>query len=297
MTEAREKRVGGHSEVAPLRSVLLKHPRDAWRSREGIQSEWRALRYAGEPDFVRGAAEYEHLVELLAADGAELLFLPPDDRTGLDSIYARDAALATDGGLILCRMGKARRAGEPAAAGDFCRAAGLPVLGTIEAPGTVEGGDVLWLDRRTLAVGRGYRTNAEGIRRLRDLLRAQAIEVIEIPLPHGNGPDDVLHLMSLISPVDVSTLLVSSRFLPVPGRETLLGQGFRLLEVPAEEYETMGGNVLAVAPGRCVALAGNPKTRGILEAAGIEVREYEGREISLKGAGGPTCLTRPLLRA
>jgi len=296
VTEAHGK-VGGHSEIAPLRSLLLKHPRDAWRSPDAIRAQWRTLRYAGEPDFARGTAEYERFVELLAADGAELLFLPPDDRTGPDSIYARDAALATDGGLILCRMGKAARAGEPAAVGDFCRASGWPILGVIEAPGTVEGGDVVWLDGRTLAVGRGYRTNAEGIRQLRDILRARAVEVVEIPLPHGNGPEDVLHLMSLVSPVDASTLLVSSRFLPVPGRETLLDRGFRLLEVAIEEYETMGGNVLAVAPGRCIALAGNPRTRRILEAAGIEVRVYEGREISLKGAGGPTCLTRPLRRA
>jgi arginine deiminase len=290
-------RVGGHSEVAPILSLLLKHPRDAWRSPAAIRAQWRALRYSGEPDFERGVAEYERFIELLAADGADLHFLPPDDRTGLDSVYARDAALVTDGGLILCRMGKAPREDEPAAVGDFCRAAGFSVLGAIEAPGTVEGGDVLWLDGRTLAVGRGYRTNAEGIRQLRDLLGRPAVEVVEIPLPHGNGPEDVLHLMSLISPVDVSTLLVSSRFLPVPGRETLLDRGFRLLEVPAEEYDTMGGNVLAVAPGRCVALAGNPGTRRALEAAGIQVREYEGLEISLRGAGGPTCLTRPLRRA
>jgi N-dimethylarginine dimethylaminohydrolase len=164
------------------------------------------------------------------------------------------------------------------------------------SPGTLEGGDLVWLDAKTAAVGHGYRTNAEGIRQFRAIVAADGCEVIEVPLPHWDGPGDVLHLMSLLSPVDAKKLLVYSRLLAVPFRNRLLDMGFELLEVPDEEYATMAANVLALAPGTCLALAGNPRTARLLEKAGIEVLTYEGTEISAKGAGGPTCLTRPLRR-
>ena len=149
--------------------------------------------------------------------------------------------------------------------------------------------------RVTVVVGRGYRTNAEGIRQLRAQL-GPAVEVIEVPLPHWRGPGDVMHLMSLISPVDADLAVAYSPLLPVPFREWLLGRGMTLVETPAEEFESMGTNVLALAPRQCLMLTGNPRTRAALERAGATVIEYEGSEISVKGAGGPTCLTRPLLR-
>ena len=283
-------------EIDPIRTLLLKHPRQAWLDQGRAKREWRALGYAAEPDYGRAVDEYDRLVEILRRFVPRILFLPEDARTGLDSIYVRDAALATRKGLILCRMGKAARRGEAEAVADFAGSAGLEILGAVRAPGTIEGGDVAWLDGETLAVGRGYRTNAEGIRQLRAMTSGFVREVVEVPLPHWDGPGDVLHLMSMLSPVDAGKLLVYSRLMPVPFREALLERGFELLEVPDEEYPTMGCNVLAVAPGKCLALAGNPRTAGILAAAGIEVATYEGREISLKGAGGPTCLTRPLDR-
>jgi N-dimethylarginine dimethylaminohydrolase len=286
-----------HSEVLPIRTLLLKHPREAWRSQQKIRREWRALRYTGEPDFERAIDEYDRFVDLLRPSVSEIQFLPENPRTGLDSIYVRDAAVVTDRGLILCRMGKERRRGEPEAVRDFAEREDLPVLGAIRDPGTLEGGDLVWLDEETLAVGHGYRTNADGIAQLREFVSAFVREVIEVPLPHWEGPGDVLHLMSMLSPVDERRLLVYSRLLPVPFRELLLERGFELLEVPDEEYPTMACNVLAVAPGRCIALDGNPRTRGGLEKAGIEVRVCEGREISVMGAGGPTCLTRPLVRS
>jgi arginine deiminase len=288
---------GTASETAPIRTLLLKHPREAWRHQKKIREEWRALRYSGEPDFGRAVEEYDRFVDLLRRSVSDLHFLPADPRTGLDSIYVRDAALVTDRGLVLCRMGKELRRGEPEAVRDFAAEAGLAVLGAIGDPGTIEGGDVVWLDAETLAVGHGYRTNAAGIRQLRGLVEGFVREVIEVSLPHWEGPGDVLHLMSMLSPIDERRLLVYSRLLPVPFRKLLLERGFELLEVPEEEYATMGGNVLALAPGTCLALEGNPRTRGILEKADIEVRVYEGREISVKGAGGPTCLTRPLVRS
>jgi len=194
-------------------------------------------------------------------------------------------------------MGKPLRRGEPEAVAEFAPAAGSPVLGAVRDPGTLEGGDVVWLDEETLAVGHGYRTNAEGIRQLRQMTAGFVRDVVEVPLPHWDGPGDVLHLMSMLSPVDRRKLLVYSRLLPVPFRQRLVEGGFALLEVPDGEYATMATNVLAVAPGKCVALAGNPRTREVLEKAGVEVMIYEGREISAKGAGGPTCLTRPLARS
>ncbi|MDZ7364124.1 MAG: arginine deiminase family protein [candidate division KSB1 bacterium] len=180
--------------------------------------------------------------------------------------------------------------------GEFFSKMNVPILGVIAGNGRLEGGDVVWLDERTLAVGRGYRTNDEGIRQLQQLLKDLVDEVVVVPLPHWRGPHEVLHLMSLISPIDVDLALVCSKLLPVPFRERLLARGFRLLEVPDEEYESMGCNVLAIAPRKCMMLAGNPRTKALLMNEGVEVWEYLGEEISRKGAGGPTCLTRPIWR-
>ena len=281
------------SETAPIERILLKGPRQAWLDRPNIRRQWQALGYTEEPDLGRASDEYDAFLEILGRFVPEIRVLPADDRTGLDSVYVRDAACAAPGGTILCRMGKALRRGEPRAVEDFCRQAGWTVLGEIREPGTLEGGDVVWLDGRTAAIGRGYRTNAEGIRQFRELVRGDGCEAIEVPLPHWAGPEDVFHLMSVVSPVGEAKLLVYSRLLPVPFRQSLLERGFTLLEVPEAEFATMGGNVLALGDGRCLALAGNPRTAEVLRRAGLEVLTYEGREISVKGAGGPTCLTRP----
>jgi N-dimethylarginine dimethylaminohydrolase len=287
---------GPPSEVAPLQAVLLKHPREAWIDQAHVRGQWRSLGYTAEPDFDIACREYDALAAILERHGAGLAFLPADGRTGLDAIYVRDAACVTPRGLLLCRTGKVLRRGEPEALGDHAAKAGWPLAGEIREPGTLEGGDVAWLDPRTVAIGHGYRTNAEGIRQFRDLVAPDGCEVIDVPLPHWDGPGDVLHLMSMLSPVGERTLLVYSRLLPVPFRSRLLDSGFRLLEVPDEEYATMATNVLALGPGACLALAGNPRTARRIEKAGIEVLTYEGTEISVKGAGGPTCLTRPVRR-
>jgi N-dimethylarginine dimethylaminohydrolase len=194
-------------------------------------------------------------------------------------------------------MGKRARQAEPTAQERAFRSFGpIAIQGRIEPPGLLEGGDVVWLDTRTLVVGRGYRTNAAGIAQLRSMF-GSAIEVVDVPLPHWRGERDVMHLMSLVSPVDRDLAVVYSPLLPVPFRKLLLGRGYRLIEVPDDEFASMGCNVLALAPRRCVIVAGNPQTRSALESAGAEVIEYVGAEISVKGAGGPTCLTRPIERA
>ena len=286
------------TEYLPLTRVLLKSPRDAFGDERQTAAQWQALGFTAPPDPARAIDEFERFAALLRSLGSDVRLLPHDERTTLDSIYVRDATIACDRGLILCRMGKAMREGEPAAqeAALTQLPGGAPsLLGRIEAPGTLEGGDAFWLDERTLAVGRGYRTNDEGIRQLRALL-GDGVDVVVVPLPHWRGAADVMHLMSLVSPIDRDLAVVYSPLLPVPFREFLLDRGLGLVEVPDEEFESMGTNVLAVAPRRCVVLAGNPRTRERLERAGVEVHEYVGAEISVKGAGGPTCLTRPLMR-
>ena len=276
--------------------MLLKHPRTAWVDQESVDGRWEGLQYLGRPDFARAVDEYDRFASILGDLGVDVSYLPEHRATGLDSIYVRDASVVTDRGVVLCGMGKAARDREPAAQGEHFGAGGMEVLGTIAAPGRLEGGDVVWLDRRTLVVGRGYRTNDEGIRQLRDLAGGLVDEVMVVPLPHWRGPADVFHLMSILSPLDRDLALVYSPLLPVPFRETLLNRGVELVEVPDEELDSQGCNVLAVAPRTAVMLEGNPVTRARLEASGVDVRTFAGVEISLKGCGGPTCLTRPLLR-
>jgi len=287
------------SEFAPLERVVLKHPREAFVDQATIAAQWRSLGFSGAPDLEKAASEFEAFVDLLRASGANVHLLPRDDRTTLDSIYVRDAAIICDRGAIICNMGKAARIQEAPAQEQALAAltpSAVPIIGRIEPPGSLEGGDVAWLDRRTLAVGRGYRTNDEGIRQLRRLLGDSIDELIVVPLPHWRGAGDVMHLMSLISPVDHDLAVVFSPLLPVPFREQLLARGIELVEVPDEEFETMGTNVLAVKPRVCIMLAGNPRTMRRLQDSGAIVIQYEGQEISVKGAGGPTCLTRPIRR-
>jgi N-dimethylarginine dimethylaminohydrolase len=284
------------SEIGCIRRLVLKHVRDAFLNQDAVEREWRDLNFASAPDRLRAIDQYDRFVELVSSTGAVIDFLPAADGTGMDSVYVRDASVMTDRGAILCRMGKPQREGEPSAQEAAFRAAGIPVLGTIGAPGRLEGGDVVWLDARTLAVGQGYRSNAHGIDQLRELLDDLADDVIAVPLPHWRGPSDVFHLMSIISPIDADLAVVYSPLMSVPFRERLLERGTTLIEVPGGEFETMGANVLAIGPRACVMVSGNPKTRAALERAGAAVFEYEGSEISLKGGGGPTCLTRPLVR-
>jgi len=283
------------NEYDPIASVVVKHVREAFTDNETIAAQWKALNYSAPPDLARAIAEHDRFIDILRSTGANVRLLPHDPVTTLDSIYVRDASIISQTGLILCSMGKAERATEPAAQQRALEGDDVAISGAITAPGRLEGGDLIWIDERTLAVGRGYRTNADGIGQLRALV-GDTVAVIEVPLPHWRGPGDVMHLMSLISPIDRDLAVVYSRLLPVPFREWLIERGMTLVEVPDEEFESMGTNILALAPRRGLILAGNPQTRRALEKSGCEVLEYEGFEISVKGAGGPTCLTRPIRR-
>lgn len=289
-------KIGGQTEVGFLERVALKGPGDAFPPPDVMAVRWRDLGYRKNPDREGAAREHEAFARLLEKLGVRVDRFPPRVGTGMDSLYVRDASIVTDGGMILCSMGKAARQGEPAAQGETFREWEIPILGAISGEGRLEGGDFVWLNPTTAAVGRGYRTNDEGIRQLRELLGDRVQELVVVPLPHWKGPSDVFHLMSVLSPLDADLALVYSPLLPVPFRERLLAMGISLLEVPDSEFETMGCNVLAVAPRVCVLLEGNPQTRARLEGAGVVVHTYGGEEISLPGDGGPTCLTRPLVR-
>ncbi|HEX2442329.1 MAG TPA: arginine deiminase family protein [Vicinamibacterales bacterium] len=283
------------NEFDPLRRVALMHARDAFGDDARLERDWHGLNFTALPDIEWAIEQYDLFLDLIRSSGARIDELPASAELTLDAIYVRDASIVTPRGVVLCRMGKPERRDEPAAQRRAFESLGIAVAGAIEAPGEIEGGDVVWFDERTVAVARGYRTNDAGIRQFRDLLGPH-IDVIVVPLPHYRGPADVFHLMSIVSPVDRDLAVVYSRLMPVPFREWLCERGIRLVEVPDEEFESMGTNVLALSPRRCVMVDGNPITRKRLEAAGADVATYDGSEISLKGGGGPTCLTRPLGR-
>jgi len=285
-----------HSEYLPLESVLVKKAALAFRSQGFVDEQWKELNYLNPPDFEISRTEFQGFESWLNAHVPEVHTFPAAEGVTMDSIYCRDASIATDFGMILCRMGKQARMPEPQAQADYYQEQGMPILGRIEAPGTLEGGDVAWLDTQTLAVGRTYRTNAEGIAQLKALLEPRGIEVIVADLPHYRGKDDVFHLMSILSPVDQNLAVVYSPLMPIAFREELISRGYELIEVPENEFDSMGCNVLAVAPRVCLMVAGNPITQQRMIAAGCEVHTYDGGNISIPGGGGPTCLTRPLKR-
>ncbi|KYK36237.1 MAG: hypothetical protein AYK19_09130 [Theionarchaea archaeon DG-70-1] len=287
--------MGTLSEVGRITRMALRKPEQAFVNQEHIDVQWRELNYTDRPSYDKAVKEYNQFVSLLQEFGMKIDFLPADEKLTLDSLYVRDAAIVSHEGVILCNMGKPQRAHEPEVARDAFINAGVPVLGTIDGKGQLEGGDIVWLDNETLAVGRTYRTNDEGIRQLQSLV-GEKVEVVTVPLPHYRGPTDVFHLMSILSPVDYDLALVYSPLMPIPFREFLVDRGIQILEVPENEFETMGCNVLAVAPRECIMLKGNPQTKALLEQAGARVWEINGKEISVKGQGGPTCLTRPLVR-
>jgi len=282
--------------VDPIKKILLKHPRNSFINQEIIDKQYLELNYSEAPNFNKAILDYEKFVSLLKSFGIELHYLPEDNSTSLDSIYTHDPCIISNNGIIICNMGKKARLAEPNTIEKFFKSIQIPILGKIKAPGTLEGGDVVWIDDKTIAVGEGYRTNKEGIEQLRYLLSDQVETIISVPIPHWKGPQDCLHLMSNLSPIDHNLYLVYSRLLPVSFRKYLLDRNIELIDVPDEEYESMGCNVLTVAPRKAIMISGNSKTKQLLEKNNVEVYTYDGTEISIKGAGGPTCLTRPFLR-
>jgi len=279
---------------ARLRTVVVRQPAPP---ATGDLAEALHFGYPRPADQATAEREHAALRLLLAEEGIEVIAAEPDEPGLLDAIFAYDPSIITNQGAVLLRPGKEVRLPEVALAERLYAELGVPILGRIEAPGTVEGGDTLWLDEVTLAVGLGYRTNALGVAQLSGLLYPLGVTVLPVALPHWRGPGECLHLMSLISPIAADTAVVYPPLLAVPFVEELHRRGWRLIEVPDNEFDTLGCNVLALAPGRCLVCDGSPVTRGRLEAAGFAVLSYVGQELSHNRAGGPTCLTRPVWRA
>ena len=286
-----------HSEYLKLKEVFIKPAISAFVSQSQLDHQWEPLNYLEQPNFEASIKEYAAFEKLLKDHQVALRYFPTDDTVTIDSIYCRDASIATDFGMILCNMGKAGRKNEPFSHKQCYINTKIPILGEITSPGTLEGGDVAWLDHKTLAVGHTYRTNAEGISQLKKLLEPKGVSIIVVELPHYKGPSDVFHLMSILSPLDKDLAVVYSPLMPIKFRNQLLERGYTLVEVPDAEFESMGCNVLAVAHRQCIMVEGNPITQQGLEQAGCKVTTYKGEEISVKGGGGPTCLTRPMLRS
>jgi dimethylargininase len=276
------------SMTGPLRRVLVRAPHPSALAR------WREYGWRSEPDAGRIAAEHEAFCELLRGAGAEVVLGAPDARNP-DAVYTFDPALVDGESAVVLRPGKEGRLGETELIAADLEAAGVPVSARLEEPAQVEGGDTLRLDERTLLVGLGYRTSEAGVEALRRAL--PGVDVLAFDLVHLHGPGEVLHLLSLLSPLDDDLAVAYLPLLPARLVELLHGRGIELVEVPDEEFATMGPNVLALGPRRALALEGSDETRRRLERAGVEVLVYSGDELSRKGDGGPTCLTQPLLRA
>ena len=287
---------GCQSMVGKIESILIKKPEQAFISQEHLNETWEEFKYFGCPDYEKVLDEYKVFEKYITENVENVYYLPQDDRTGLDSIYTHDPLKITKKGAIYFPMGKVLRGREYQATREFLEGIGVPTLGEIKAPGKMEGGDVLWIDEKTVAIGRGYRTNDEGIRQFKELTKDIIDEYIIVPMPHGDGVDACLDLMSIISFVDVDKAVVSSNYMPVFFREYLIDRGIRLIEAEDDEYDYLGTNLLALEPGKVILIDGCPKIEGKLRDMGIEVMTYEGREVSYRGTGGPTCLTCPITR-
>ena len=289
MKNTMQKNYGAQSMAGTLHTVLVRRPDESFGRAD--PARWH---YAAPVDLPAAQAEHDAFVALLHRAGVEVAYhdVPLPDHA--DAIFVHDPVIVSDRGAVILRMGKELRRGEEDAMAEMLERMGVPVHYRLHGAALAEGGDLLWVDERTLAAGQGFRTNAEGIRQLREAL--PGVDVVPVHLPYADGPDACLHLMSFISIVGEKLAVVYLPHMPVPFYQFLQERGFEFVEVPEEEYLTMGPNVLAVAPGVCVMLEGNPVTQARLEAAGCSVFTYRGQDISLKAEGGATCLTRPVLR-
>lgn len=283
------KQYGSQSMVNPLQVVLVRRPDAAFG-----QADPETWYYSAQPDFLAAQAEHDAFVQQLHHAGAEVVYHNVPLPNHADAIFTHDPVLICNEGAIILRMGKALRRGEEEAIAQQLEAMGIPIHYRLHGEALAEGGDLLWIDENTLAVGQGFRTNAAGLRQLQEAL--PAVEIIPVPLPYFLGPEACLHTMSFISMIDHNLALVYPPFMPVPFWQLLQARGIQFVKVPEEEFDTMGPNVLALAPRQCLMLEGNPVTQQRLEEAGCQVSTYTGNEISLKAEGGATCLTRPVLR-
>jgi len=276
--------------------VLVSSPRSAGWDIATRAESWQGLGFLHPPEFSTAQSQHDQLCRQLETAGAEVIHLPAASELSLDAVYTHDPSLTTDQGLIGLNPGKANRTPEARHHVEFSRSLGIPTAGQIHPPGKTEAGDMVWVDSSTLLIGQGFRTNAAGIAQMRALLQPHDVEVISAPLPYGPGPSACLHLMSLMSLLDEHAALVDLPWLAVQTVELLKSHGYSLIEIDYSERETLACNVLSLGNKRLLALEDNPKTNQKLRQAGFDVRTFPGSELCVNGGGGPTCLTRPLLR-
>ena len=287
---------GSFNEYGSLRKVALRTPAQAFQNDLKIDGEWQDLNWHARPDFENAAREYQSFEAALKQVGAEIIHLPSGNGLTLDALYARDALVVTPKGLVKPRMGKPQRRNESDTNAAALLALGLPIAGEIIGDGKLEGGDLVWLDRQTLLAGVGYRTNLEGVEQLQKLC-GDDVKVHWFDMPHYKGVSDVFHLMSVLSPVAEDMAVVYQPLMPVRLVEFLQSRNVTFVDVPEQEFDSMGCNVLAIAPRHVICVEGNPETVSRMEKAGLTVEVLKANDISRKGEGGPTCLTRPLVRA
>jgi N-dimethylarginine dimethylaminohydrolase len=279
-----------------LRKVLVRRPADSFVSDAKIDAEWRDLNFHARPDLHNSIREFAAVEALLNSAGAEVIALPAANGLTLDALYTHDALVVTPRGLVKPRMGKPQRRREAEINGAALAALGMPIAGEIGGTGQLEGGDLVWIDRHTLLAGVGYRTNTEGVRQLQALC-GDDVEVKWFDLPHHKGRTDVFHLMSVLSPLDHDLAVAYPPLVPARLMQFLEERGVALVEVPEEEFPRMGCNVLALGPRHAMMVDGNPQTRARMQGRGVRVEVIAGDDICRKGEGGPTCMTRPLVRA
>lgn len=284
------------SMIDKLTDVIVKHPKDAFISQEHLQENWKKFNYVSEPNYEKALEEYEEFLAILSKHVENIYFLPKDDSVGLDSLYAHDPVKFTPKGAIILKSGKELRQSEAQVYKRFLEENNIPIIGELTGEACADGGDIIWLDDRTLAIGRGYRTNDEAIEQIREMTKDFVDEFIVVQLPHDQGEEECLHLMSFISLVDKDLAVVYSPLMPVFFRQLLIKRGIKLIEVDEKEYMNLGCNVLTLAPRVCVLPEGNPKVKEQLEQNDVTVYTYKGHEISYLGTGGPTCLTAPVRR-
>jgi dimethylargininase len=282
-------RYGAQSMTAPLRAVLLRQPGPNFG--RAFDDPVHGFRHPVDLDLAR--RQHDALCDLLTRLEVAV-HIVGEGGLGPDAVYVFDPLLITDRGAIPLRSGKATRIGEETALEAWTLAAGIPTFGRIEEPGTVDGGDTFWLRPDLFCIGRSLRTNRAGARQLADLVGGR-VETFD--MSYWRGPGEVLHLLSVISPVADDLAVVFPPLLPAGLHELLADEGIGTIPVDEEEFETLGCNVLAVRPGVVILADGNPRIAAALAKAGSEVRTFEASEIGLNGSGGPTCLTRPILRA
>lgn len=291
--DASEAAFGVNSMARPLRRVAMRRPGAI------LHADHRQWHYTKPVDGAAMTAQYQRFVDAVTADGPEILWFPERDDDLADSVFTYDPSFMVGAGAVILRPGKDLRVAEAELHAEFYRSAGIPVLGTIEAPGTVEGGDCFWLDETTLAIGRGFRTNQAGIEQFAAILQPTGIRVEVFDLPYHLGPEACLHLMSVVSPLDTDLALVHPPLMPTALYELMQAMGYELLPAPADEFDASLGlnlNVLATGPRTVIAVDGFPGTLGLMRNAGCEVTTFSADELCIPCEGGPTCLTRPILR-